>query len=76
MDTLIGKAAIVIGASSGISEGIARMLAAEGARVALSDRRGGYPPGRRHGSSLPADLRVWGKPGLAQLTYRFTVKAR
>lgn len=39
MDTLNGSVAIVTGASSGIGEGIAKLLANEGVKVALSARR-------------------------------------
>ena len=39
MDTLEGTVALVTGASSGIGEGIARMLSLEGAKVALVARR-------------------------------------
>ncbi len=39
METLNGTVAIVTGASSGIGEGIAKMLAAEGVQVALVARR-------------------------------------
>ncbi len=39
MGTLNGSVAIVTGASSGIGEGIAKMLAAEGVQVALVARR-------------------------------------
>ena len=39
MSALNGLVAIVTGASSGIGEGIARMLAAEGVKVALAARR-------------------------------------
>lgn len=39
MDSLDGMVAIVAGASSGIGEGIAKMLSAEGAKVALVARR-------------------------------------
>jgi NAD(P)-dependent dehydrogenase (short-subunit alcohol dehydrogenase family) len=39
MDTLNGTVAIITGASSGIGEGIAKMLATEGVKVALVARR-------------------------------------
>ncbi len=39
MDTLNGTVAIITGASSGIGEGIAKMLTAEGVKVALVARR-------------------------------------
>ena len=39
MEKLNGSAAVVTGASSGIGEGIAKMLAAEGVQVALVARR-------------------------------------
>lgn len=39
MDALDGMVAIVTGASSGIGEGIAKMLSAEGTKVALVARR-------------------------------------
>ena len=39
MDTLNGTVAIITGASSGIGEGIAKMLAAQGVKVALVARR-------------------------------------
>ena len=40
MAALTGRVAVVTGASSGIGAGLAAMLAAEGARVALAARRG------------------------------------
>ena len=40
MTALTGRVAVVTGASSGIGVGLAEMLAAEGARVALAARRG------------------------------------
>ena len=40
MEALAGRVAVVTGASSGIGAGLAVMLAAEGARIALAARRG------------------------------------
>jgi NAD(P)-dependent dehydrogenase (short-subunit alcohol dehydrogenase family) len=65
MNTLKGTVAIITGASSGIGEGIATMLAAEGVKVALVARRqhelGRVAEAIRHqgGTALiePADLR-------------------
>ena len=39
MTNLTGLVGIVTGASSGIGEGLAKMLAAEGVKVALAARR-------------------------------------
>ncbi len=65
MENMKGLVAIVTGASSGIGEGIAKMLAVEGARVALVARRQNELQRvsneiRHHGSVAqvaPADLR-------------------
>lgn len=65
METLTGAVAIVTGASSGIGAGLATMLAAEGAQVALVARRQQELERvaetiRRHGGTAlvaPADLR-------------------
>ncbi len=43
MTALADGVAVVTGASSGIGAGLAAMLAAEGARVALAARRGDLP---------------------------------
>jgi NAD(P)-dependent dehydrogenase (short-subunit alcohol dehydrogenase family) len=65
METLTGAVALITGASSGIGEGIATMLAAEGVQVALVARRHSELERvaaaiRQHGGtalSAPADLR-------------------
>ncbi len=44
MKSLEGQAAVVTGAASGVGRGIAQVLAAEGARVAIADVN---MPGRR-----------------------------
>ena len=41
-----GKVVVITGASSGLGEAAARMLAAEGAAVVLGARRGQHPGGR------------------------------